>query len=559
MTGAKYSLSALKGLMEWLSKTPPFSPVVHVARGMLLEVEDDMEAARREYTRALDAGLARVSPCQAAVIQIERELIVPQMVHSTELAAESVHRFRTGLQTLANMKNLSFGQDVPAHEDCFLRPVYFPAPYISDTSLKNEFQSLGRIFRSAIPALDDGLQRSVGAWEEVTKRRSAQKKPRVGFISSFFHASSNGHTWGPLITRLPTKFTVVVISLSDRQDLVTQSLRAELRSSDEYMTLAGASVKDMQTKILAANLDIIVYVGLGMDMMTYLLAAGPKLAPVQGTTWGHSVTSGLPLDFFVSIRGAETARAVEHYSERRLFLFDGISVYFDSRHVALRRKHIRRKGRADFGLPMTTLYLYPHTLFKLQPEYDAMLRQLLHTDEAATVVVVETRKANRLSDHVFARLKEAIPASMHHRVILLRTLGPTWDLGQDFLDLLDIVDVVLDSFPWGGCTTTFEALQLAQPIVTLPSKYLRGRFTVAMYQQLNETRLISTLVARDPSEFVQYAVRLGKDPALRRELRVLLKRAVQRSNLFDDQRAPRQWGEVLSGLLRETHTRARGA
>jgi len=541
MTGAKYSHDARTRLMEWLSLSSPFSAVVHLARGMLLEVEDDTEAAREEFRQALQAGLSAVSPCQAAVIEIERELMLPQMVNNPQAAAQSFSRFQSGLQRLA-AQNISFGGEIPAHQDCFLRPVYFPAPYLADVPMRDEFQILGSILHKAIPALQGSKCKRI---------TPTSKPPRIGFISSFFHASSNGHTWGPLITRMPLNFTVVVVSLSDREDLQSQSLRSELRESDEYISLAGRTVDEMRTRILEAELDVAVYVGLGMDTMTWLLAAGSKLAPVQGATWGHSVTSGLPLDFYVSIRGAEVARAADRYTERRLFLFEGLSVYFSSRHVALRRKGTHRKGRNEFGLPdrSSTIYLYPHTLYKMQPEYDTLLRQILLQDDAAVVVVVETRKANRLSDRVFMRLMAAVPRSVHHRLVLLRTLGPTWDLGKDFLDLLDVADVLLDSFPWGGCTTTFEAFQLGQPVVTMPSGLLRGRFTVAMYRELNEERLTSALVAKDPPDFVRLALRLGKDPGMRRELRGLLDRAVQASSLFDDRRAVEQWSAALSGEL----------
>ena len=42
-----------------------------------------------------------------------------------------------------------------------------------------------------------------------------------------------------------------------------------------------------------------------------------------------------------------------------------------------------------------------------------------------------------------------------------------------------VSDVVLDSYPAGGCTTTREALELGKAVVTLPAKYLGARWSLA--------------------------------------------------------------------------------
>ena len=48
-----------------------------------------------------------------------------------------------------------------------------------------------------------------------------------------------------------------------------------------------------------------------------------------------------------------------------------------------------------------------------------------------------------------------------------------------FTDVLGLCDVLLDSFHFGGGNTTAEAIATGIPIVTLPGKFIRGRFTYA--------------------------------------------------------------------------------
>lgn len=71
--------------------------------------------------------------------------------------------------------------------------------------------------------------------------------------------------------------------------------------------------------------------------------------------------------------------------------------------------------------------------------------------------------------------------------------------------------LVLDTFPYGGCLTTHDALSNGIPMVTLPLEHVRGRYTYGMYHQMGHTDLIAGSVA----EYVALALRLFRDPGFR--------------------------------------------
>ena len=50
--------------------------------------------------------------------------------------------------------------------------------------------------------------------------------------------------------------------------------------------------------------------------------------------------------------------------------------------------------------------------------------------------------------------------------------------------MFDVSDVVLDTFPFGGGVTSLQTLAMGAPLVTLPSRFLRGRLTLALYRQM---------------------------------------------------------------------------
>jgi predicted O-linked N-acetylglucosamine transferase (SPINDLY family) len=45
----------------------------------------------------------------------------------------------------------------------------------------------------------------------------------------------------------------------------------------------------------------------------------------------------------------------------------------------------------------------------------------------------------------------------------------------NYFRALEVAVAVLDTYPYGGCLSTLDALAFAVPVVTLPSHLIRGR------------------------------------------------------------------------------------
>jgi predicted SAM-dependent methyltransferase len=91
------------------------------------------------------------------------------------------------------------------------------------------------------------------------------------------------------------------------------------------------------------------------------------------------------------------------------------------------------------------------------------------------------------------------------------------------------VDIALDSFPYNGTTTTFEALWMGVPVVTLAGKSHVSRVGLSILSRLG----LDELVAQSPDDYIDKAVALANDAARRRELRRTLRPRLQGSPLLD--------------------------
>jgi predicted O-linked N-acetylglucosamine transferase (SPINDLY family) len=110
---------------------------------------------------------------------------------------------------------------------------------------------------------------------------------------------------------------------------------------------------------------------------------------------------------------------------------------------------------------------------------------------------------------------------------------------------------VLDTIPFGGGSTSYEAFAFGTPIVTLAGPLLRGRITTACYRQMG----IEDCIAGTADEYVTIALRLGTEPAWREQVRgQILERKHQ---LFEDAEAVRQLERFLRGAVARVQAEGR--
>ncbi len=91
------------------------------------------------------------------------------------------------------------------------------------------------------------------------------------------------------------------------------------------------------------------------------------------------------------------------------------------------------------------------------------------------------------------------------------------------------IDVALDPFPFGGGTTTCDALWMGVPVVSLSGETAVGRGGLSILSNLG----LAELVARDTDQYVRIATELARDRPRLAALRATLRQRMQASPLMD--------------------------
>jgi predicted O-linked N-acetylglucosamine transferase (SPINDLY family) len=102
----------------------------------------------------------------------------------------------------------------------------------------------------------------------------------------------------------------------------------------------------------------------------------------------------------------------------------------------------------------------------------------------------------------------------------------------EYFGLYQQIDVALDTFPYGGGTTTCDALWMGVPVVSLAGQTAVGRGGVSILSNLG----LPELIASSPEQYVRVAAELALDRSRLSQLRATLRDRMQASPLMD---APR--------------------
>ena len=148
------------------------------------------------------------------------------------------------------------------------------------------------------------------------------------------------------------------------------------------------SLQVARDAIAEGKLDLVYYTDIGMEPLTYFLAF-VRLARIQCVTRGHPQTTGIPtVDYFISSELCEprVTHGEAHYSEQ-------LACLPIMGNWIRRPKRPEAASRDTLGLP-TAAHLYGclQSVFKLQPDFDAILGDILRRDTDARIVLLEGHK-----------------------------------------------------------------------------------------------------------------------------------------------------------------------
>lgn len=414
----------------------------------------------------------------SGALRLRAATALPRIMGDWEAIQASRRQFETSLDRL-----LDAPPQTPESEFLKYGDTSFYLAYhgMNDKDLQIK---LAEAYVAMCPSLDSAVEPSEAVGGRI----------KIGFLSKFFYNHSVGNSFKKLIAHLSRsgEFEVVLIGLGGKSN---SDFLGDARQNVRYIQFSINSLQAVREAVAQEKLDILVYTDIGMDYFTYFLAFS-RLARVQCVMPGHPVTTGIPnVDHYISWDCMESPEGEQHYSEHLVRLAWGGSCMDRPEAVSL-------KSREQLGLSSgAKLYICPHRLQKLHPDFDLALASILENDPMAEVLVFDDNKHKVWKGMIEARFAKSMPAQLYNRIKFL----PWAENFVDFMSINAAADVLLDCFHFGAGTTAWATISAGIPMVTLPGQFYRGRCVKGLYSHIG----VEDSVASSLEDFVSKAISLA--------------------------------------------------
>ena len=333
------------------------------------------------------------------------------------------------------------------------------------------------------------------SWPEHTVSRDPDRCLNVGFVSGDFNNHAVASFIEPLLEHLAGKETVSLHGYYSQHtvDDVTRRLRKHMAY---WHPMAEVNDEDMAKQVQAHGIDILIDLS-GHTGHNRLLAFARKPAPIQVSWIGYPGTTGLrAMDYYFTDRFyLPPGEFDDFFTEKLVHLPANAAILPSPSASAVNVLPALNNGFITFGS-----FNRPSKISKDVVALWARLLRALPNAHMLLGAMPVDGKYGALIDW-FAQegiAKERL--SFHPRCGM-----------PDYLALHHRVDICLDTFPYAGGTTTFHAVWMGVPTLTLAGNTVAARQGACIPGHMG----LENFIAFDQEDFVQKGLAAASDiPAL---------------------------------------------
>ncbi|QGZ62706.1 O-linked N-acetylglucosamine transferase family protein [Paraburkholderia acidisoli] len=295
--------------------------------------------------------------------------------------------------------------------------------------------------------------------------------------------------------------------------VVTDGFTTQIRQhATTWTEIFGMSNELVAQKIRDDGIDILVDLS-GHTGRNRLVVFAQRAAPVQVSWIGNPATTGLDaVDYYLSDRFVTPLDPFEsRFSETLAFLPALAPFKPHPKSPDVNELPALKNGYITFGSFSR--------IVKIGKEVVALWARVLREVPNSRMLIGAVSAKDQMVRLIEMFAAEGIEAS---RVSFLGRANVTTYLQQH-----NLIDVCLDTFPFGNSTTTMQALWMGVPTMTLPGDSMASRSSTGWLTHLG---LDAAFVAQDKDDFVHKCAALAADPealaVVRQELREYCRQSV---------------------------------
>ena len=488
----------------------PDEPFVYQFLASILKDQDKLEEAITVVNEGLEKNLINEK------WKIQKNLFFPKIPFNRE----EIKKYRQIIEDeLEKILNVNFQKYLDYDNDQIIVPPHVDLSYSDWENLELNRKNV-QVFKKLYKVLN----------QDSYSDREIEGKIRIGIISEFFTDHTIGKLYKDLIFSLDkSRFeTFVFHSKKTHPGDIFNEFKKKEKEGILKNELLPVKLSEKISIIKNFKLDVIFYPDIGMSIEFYYLAL-IRLAKYQITTFGHPETTGSKsIDYYLISKNCINDNTQKYYSEK-LLLIEHLPMIYS--------KPISKKELSDDELKRKNIYSCPQTLFKLHPDFDQIIFDILEKDKKAIVYLLKD-KNKVLYKKLINRLSSNEKYDLN-RIIFLDPLNY-----HEYLLHLGRASVLLDPIYYGAGNSFFESMLFGTPSVTLPTDHIKSRLVLGAYKQM---KIKDPPIAKDIQDYVNLAIYYANRDDIS-ELKSKYRKAAE-EKLFNTKKAGEEFNKVILNLF----------
>lgn len=403
-----------------------------------------------------------------------------------------------------------------------LAPSAFFVPYIQDSPSENRelinhtallfSREVGKITPTSIREKQEQRKTSL-------QQKSVQRKLKIGYVSHCLKRHSVGWIARWLIQNHNTDCfeTYAYFINFDQQDPFQGWYARQFSHVCRIGIDCPDTGIDIANKISDDEIDILIDLdSITMDFSCEVMVHKP--APIQ-VTWLGWDASGIPqIDYYIADPYVLPEEAQSYYREK-IWRLPETYVAVEGFEV-----EVPKISRSSLGIPQEAItYLTAQGGYKRNPDVIRLQLSVIKAVPGSFLLIKGTGSKEAIQNHFYQLAKEI--GVEEHRLIFL----PIVVSEEEHRANLRIADIVLDTYPYNGATTTLETLWMEIPLVTLVGQQFSARNSYTMLRNVG----VEEGIAWTSNEYLEWGIRLGKDEELRKQVVWKLRESKKHAPLWD--------------------------
>ncbi len=377
-------------------------------------------------------------------------------------------------------------------------------------------------------------QTSVLFPDRLPKKPSRNKTLKIGYISSCLRRHSVGWLSRWLFQHHNLEhFQIYAYSLHNDRDRIQEKIVKQVTKFSQFPK--SQSISEIAESIYQEKIDILI----DLDSITNREVCGVMAlqpAPIQ-ITWLGTDASGIPaIDYFIADPYVLPESASEYYTAK-IWRLPNTYIAVDGFEIGV---PTLRRDELDIAED-AVIYLSAQTGYKRHP-HTARLQMKIIKEVPNSYFLIKGLADEESIKKFFTQI--AIEEGVE--VERLRFL-PKVASEEIHRANLGIADIVLDTYPYNGATTTLETLWMGIPLVTRVGEQFAARNSYTMLKNVG----VEAGIAWSDEEYLEWGIRLGKDAALRQQVAWQLRRSRQTSPLWDAKQFTREMEQAYEQMWQQ--------